>query len=332
MVVAMMPVLRQKAAAFRRGGFLLFAMLCSLMFVAPVAADEVVPKEPTGEERERVLRDFVLANVEFTLLHEIGHALIHQFPIPLFGREEDAADQMATTFMILRHNTDIDPTAMNKLLMVSAEWLSEWEEEKSTAGPSAHAFWDSHSLAIQRFYNVNCLLFGANPDELSFLLDTVMLPAERGFDCEQAYKQAFDANLWLLSSFARTEGTLVPFNGIVVEYEETRDPRHEMVRKWLIESGLVQEIASRTSEFFAWPQPVRLFFDNCPGSAEAYYNRNVSEIVICYELLDVFLEKSERFLSRSAVVVCANAGLRRLYGESFGCASPTINRSSDTQN
>ena len=219
MVVAMMPVLRQKAAAFRRGGFLLFAALFSVALVSSVYADEPIPVEPSGEERKEVLRDFVLANVEFTLLHEIGHALIHQFPIPLFGREEDAADQIATTFMILRHNTDIDPTAMNKLLMVSVEWLSEWEDAEAAHGSSAHAFWDSHSLAIQRFYNVNCLLFGANPDELSFLLDTEMLPAERGFDCEQAYSQAFEANLWLLSSFARSESSLVPYNGIVVEYE-----------------------------------------------------------------------------------------------------------------
>ena len=321
MIAATEPVLKQKAAAFRRGGFLLFAALFSLTLTSPVYADEPSPVEPSGEERQEVLRDFVLANVEFTLLHEIGHALIHQFPIPLFGQEEDAADQMATTFMILRHNTDIDPTAMNKLLMVSVEWLSEWEDEARTPGGNTHAFWDSHSLAIQRFYNVNCLLFGANPDELSFLLDTEMLPAERGFDCEQAYSQAFEANLWLLKSFARSETSLVPYNGIVVEYEATRNPRHEMVRRWLIESGMVQGVASRATEFFAWPQPVRLFFDNCPGSAEAYYNRNVSEVVVCYELLDVFLEKSEIFLNRSAVVVCANAGLRRLYGESFGCGS-----------
>ena len=78
MVVAMMPVLRQKAAAFRRGGFLLFAALFSVALVSSVYADEPIPVEPSGEERKEVLRDFVLANVEFTLLHEIGHALIHR--------------------------------------------------------------------------------------------------------------------------------------------------------------------------------------------------------------------------------------------------------------
>ncbi len=316
----MTPYVNRKAAAFRRGGFLLFAALMLGLLIAPLYASEPVDGAISDEEREEILREFVLANVEFTLLHEIGHALIHQFPIPVFGQEEDAADQIATTMMIVRHNADVDLAAINKLLMVSSEWLSEWEDEEKASDTSAHAFWDSHSLAIQRFYNVNCLLFGSNPDELSFLFDTKMLPAERGFDCAQAYAQAFDANLWLLDTFGRNKDSLVPFNGIVVEYAQTRDPRHELVRGWLISSGMVQEVAARATELFPWQQPIRLFFNNCPGSAEAYYNRNVAEIVVCYELLELFLDQSEASLGRSVEVVCTNVGLRRLYGDRFGCA------------
>jgi putative metallopeptidase DUF4344 len=317
----MTPYINRKAAAFRRGGFLLFAALILGAFAGSVRAEGSLANEITDVQREEILREFVLANVEFTLLHEIGHALIHQFPIPVFGQEEDAADQIATTFMIVRHNADVDLAAINKLLMVSSEWLSEWENEEQGPEANAHAFWDSHSLAIQRFYNVNCLLFGSNPDELSFLFDTKMLPAERGFDCEQAYAQAFEANFWLLDTFGRGEDSLVPFNGIVVEYAQTRDPRHEKVRTWMVGSGMVQELTGRATELFPWRKPVRLLFENCPGSAEAYYNRNVAEIVVCYELLDLFLEQSEASLDRSADVVCTNVGLRRLYGHRFGCVS-----------
>jgi hypothetical protein len=317
----MTPYINRKAAAFRRGGFLLFAALILGAFAGSVRTEGSLAKEITDVQREEILREFVLANVEFTLLHEIGHALIHQFPIPVFGQEEDAADQIATTFMIVRHNTDVDLAAINKLLMVSSEWLSEWENEEEGPEPNAHAFWDNHSLAIQRFYNVNCLLFGSNPDELSFLFDTKMLPAERGFGCEQAYVQAFEANFWLLDTFGRGKDSLVPFNGIVVEYAQTRNPRHEKVRTWMVASGMVQELTARATELFPWQQPIRLLFENCPGNAEAYYNRNVAEIVVCYELLDLFLEQSEASLGRSADVVCTNVGLRRLYGDRFGCAS-----------
>ena len=105
--------MNRKAAAFRRGGFLLFAVFILGVFSAPLLADEPARVGITDAQREEILQEFVLANVEFTLLHEIGHALIHQFPIPVFGQEEDAADQIATTSMIIRHNADVDLAAIN---------------------------------------------------------------------------------------------------------------------------------------------------------------------------------------------------------------------------
>ncbi len=317
-----MLIHRIQAAAFRRGGF----FLCVLVFVlmaAPMgtpghAAADDLEVQLDAVDREEMLQLFVLANVEFTILHEFGHALIHQFSLPVFGMEEDAADQMATTAMILRYGADVDTEAIDRLLAVSAEWLSEWEVEEREEGDS-HAFWDSHSLAIQRFYNVNCLLFGANPDELSFLFDTDALPAERGFDCDQTYAQALYAYRWMMENHGRRADTMIPFNGIVVSYDETRTERHELVRQWIVQSGLAQELAARATEFFPWPQSVPLTFDNCPGSPDAYYNRNVGEIVICYELLDLFLERSEQSLARNVGLVCRNPGLRRLFGDKLGC-------------
>ncbi len=307
-----------KAATFRRGGLFLCALLCLMAAMHPATATEPRAVHLSPAEREEMLKLFVLANVEFTILHEFGHALIHQFSLPVLGQEEDAADQMATTTMILKYGADVDVVAIDRLLAVSAEWLSEWEMERAKAG-SAHAFWDSHSLAIQRFYNVNCLLFGANPDELSFLLDTEGLPAERGFNCEQTFEQAFHANRWVLETYGRNADTTIPFNGIVVSYEETREPDHEKVRQWLVQSKLVQDLSARATEFFPWPQAIPLMFENCPGSPDAYYNRNVGEITICYELLGVFLERSEHSLARNAEFVCRNPGLRRLFADKLNC-------------
>ena len=38
---------------------------------------------------------FVLANMKFTLCHEISHALIDELEVPVLGREEDVADALA---------------------------------------------------------------------------------------------------------------------------------------------------------------------------------------------------------------------------------------------
>ncbi len=304
-----------KAVAFLRSGFFAFGLLLSAVWEGPAAAQD---NEEAALSREEIVQLVVLANLEFTLLHEIGHALIDHFELPVFGREEDAADQIATTTMILRNNADVDAYAIDRLLAVSGQWLSEWKEERRVLG-SAHAFWDSHSLSIQRFYNINCLLYGANPDELSFLRDSEGLPAERGFLCEDAYKLAYRSNLWLLENYGRAATDIVPFHGLTVEFQPTRDPRHEKVRGWIVSSGLVRDIAARATEFFPWRREVPVRFVNCPGSAEAFYNRNVAEITVCYELLELFLTSVEKDFAAELAVICGNAGLRRLFAARLSC-------------
>ena len=111
-----------KAVAFLRSGFFAFGLLLSAVWEGPAAAQD---NEEAALSREEIVQLVVLANLEFTLLHEIGHALIDHFELPVFGREEDAADQIATTTMILRNNADVDAYAIDRLLAVSGQWLSD---------------------------------------------------------------------------------------------------------------------------------------------------------------------------------------------------------------
>ena len=60
-------------------------------------------------------------------------------------------------------------------------------------------------------------------------------------------------------------------------------------------------------------------FVNCPGSAEAFYNRNVAEITVCYELLELFLTSVEKDFAAELAVICGNAGLRRLFAARLSC-------------
>jgi hypothetical protein len=45
------------------------------------------------------------------------------------------------------------------LIVISDEWLLEWDESENQS-----AYWDSHSLEIQRFYNIVCLIYGSDPE------------------------------------------------------------------------------------------------------------------------------------------------------------------------
>src|SRR5215208_5309127 len=47
------------------------------------------------QQRDQLI-EFVIGNTLFTLAHELGHAVISEFQLPVLGREEDAADAFAT--------------------------------------------------------------------------------------------------------------------------------------------------------------------------------------------------------------------------------------------
>src|SRR4051794_18088900 len=61
-----------------------------------------------GPQRDRVVA-FVAGNALFTLSHELGHAVIATFDLPVLGREEDAADSFAT-LALLHVGTELTPS------------------------------------------------------------------------------------------------------------------------------------------------------------------------------------------------------------------------------
>src|SRR3954469_1446355 len=46
------------------------------------------------------LIEFIIGNTLFTLTHELGHAVISEFQLPVIGREEDAADALPTLALL----------------------------------------------------------------------------------------------------------------------------------------------------------------------------------------------------------------------------------------
>ncbi|MBD2580005.1 DUF4344 domain-containing metallopeptidase [Oscillatoria sp. FACHB-1406] len=133
-------------------------------------------------------RDEYLAEVidagYFTLLHELGHALIDQYDLPVLGKEEDAVDNLAAILLI---DWDEADSAISGMLQfaVDAEEEAEFEEL---------AYWDEHSLGEQRFYNMACLIYGSDPATHEYLVTEEILPESRAERCELEYAQA--SNSW----------------------------------------------------------------------------------------------------------------------------------------
>jgi hypothetical protein len=67
-------------------------------------AAQMLKNEPmfggrSDAERRDTVR-FVVGNLLFVLLHEVGHVQIHEMGLPVLGREEDAADGYASIMML----------------------------------------------------------------------------------------------------------------------------------------------------------------------------------------------------------------------------------------
>lgn len=155
----------------------------SEMFFADAETDEEIEEAGTSVANATV----------FTLYHELGHALIDLYDLPVTGREEDAVDQLAT--MILLEGGD---EGENAAIDGANSFVSEEETELEDL-----SFWDEHSLDDQRFYNILCWIYGKNPEDYEYLVEDETLPADRAQRCPGEYARM--AKSWdkLLSPYVK---------------------------------------------------------------------------------------------------------------------------------
>ncbi|MGE5259531.1 MAG: DUF4344 domain-containing metallopeptidase [Actinomycetota bacterium] len=85
------------------------------------------------------------------LLHETGHAFVDLLKVPVFGREEDAADQIAE-FIALQFDKDLAETVTK-----GAGWL--WLTDARTMLYLDY-YAEVHSTSMERFLSYLCLGYG----------------------------------------------------------------------------------------------------------------------------------------------------------------------------
>jgi hypothetical protein len=108
--------------------------------VALELADE--PGQAALSEAETM---FVKGNVAFALLHEMAHAIIADFDVPILGLEENAADTIAAVALILRDRESPDARFSASLgvtaLVQAYVWQAGIEREHSEV-----VLWAQHGL------------------------------------------------------------------------------------------------------------------------------------------------------------------------------------------
>jgi hypothetical protein len=143
-----------------------------------------LPNDPIdGFTREEV----VVGAFVGVLIHEVGHAAFDMFNVPVFGREEDAADEMAG-FLAVQFNKQVAHTVTRGFAFLWRAAGRMGGEPKDWAEYS-----DEHGANQQRYYNVLCMGYGADPQHFKDFIDKGWLPKERAASCAAEYQQVRQA-------------------------------------------------------------------------------------------------------------------------------------------
>jgi hypothetical protein len=156
----------------------------------------------TDNVRPNVSRhDAIVGQFLFWTLHEAGHAAFDIFNVPLFGREEDAADLFAA-YIMLRFGKDQARRWIEGAAYTSDEFMADVPWGKNYASV--------HGLPQQRFYNLICMAYGSDPVTFADVTQNMtnmmaqkgvlpkaeqgVLPKKRADNCEyefQTFEYAF---------------------------------------------------------------------------------------------------------------------------------------------
>ena len=146
--------------------------------------DEVwknVPEEPTPDGVAPI--DALVGPVMDAFLHEAGHAVFEMLRVPLFGREEDAADQFSVYIML-----KMEKDEARRLIMGTAYQYKN-EMQSPTVSMPLHKFADEHGTPSQRFFNVLCLAYGKDKELFADFVSQGLLPRKRAEGCEGEYAE-----------------------------------------------------------------------------------------------------------------------------------------------
>lgn len=226
-----------------------------------------------------VAQRFAANNSLFVLYHEVGHLLIDQLDLPVLGREEDAADNMATWTLLSKHSSEADQALADS----ARGWLLSGVVYDSGGDESDYAA--SHSLDKQRSYQIVCLMVGSDDHAFNPIATQYALDVDRRDSCGAEYdltKRSFEG---LLAPRAIRNG---PPTKVTVTYH-TATGRLRPAAEAFKASGIFDQVAEELRTKYSLREPVKFNAKRC-GEANAFYDPDTTEIIFCYELMQDYLD------------------------------------------
>jgi hypothetical protein len=139
----------------------------------------------------------------FVLYHETAHGMIDLLDLPVQGREETVSDSFGTTLAIAS-----GPDGQTIALAAGELFAAHAKEPQNPAAQAAARY----DLPQQRYFDVQCLVYGSNPARNANLVgaEQGMIPPGQSQTCVYDYQR--EARSWqrLLGPHLRNDAALSP--------------------------------------------------------------------------------------------------------------------------
>lgn len=228
----------------------------------------------------QALVEFVSGNMLFVTTHELGHAVVSEFDLPVLGREEDAADAFAI-LTALKMGSNFS----HRVLVEAAKgWFLSARRDKAEG--EVQAYYDQHGLNEQRAYFIVCLMVGSEPDKFHDLVGETDLPPERRRTCGWDYDTV--SRSWQRALAPHRRDPDQPKTRIDVRYG-TAQGQLELYARVFRDTRFLELVAEHAAERYAWPKPFLIEMRSC-GASGARWTIPTRTLHVCYEIAYEFAE------------------------------------------
>jgi Putative metallopeptidase len=238
-----------------------------------------------------VIAEFTAGNTLFVLLHEMAHATALQLPIPALAGKEDAADSFAVMQLV-----KLSSGLPDRVIGESAKgWFLS--DQRNRDNGDGVAYYDEHNLDQERAYRIVCLMVGTGEDKVQRLAAATRLPKERQDSCAGDFSAA--SSSWDMALKPHLRGPDQPKTKIDVVYGAANGGKLEAVAQALRSMMLLETVAERMADLYAWPAPFGIEMQSC-GYANAQWLPKTRKISVCYELAADFADLYRGYGDRPA--------------------------------